>query len=134
MWTLQGKEKTQAQLDAYEKKMKFRKGKDSELKKKTISLASVIWRMIFKQEETCWIGEKAESHQCDGNRARSLEDMYSTAKSYVKDITREKVEQAINKLRTKGLINQSYCPDVQRRVHTAQNLKTTLQEIKDALK
>ncbi len=133
MWDLKGNEKSQKELDAYPRPMKFRKAEDSSLKKKTITLASVIWRMIFKQEDTCYI-VKNESHQCNGTRARSVEDIYSTAKSYVKDITREKVEQAIDKLRTKGLIGQHFCDDVKRRVHTPQNLKTTLTEVKNALK
>lgn len=134
MWDLSGNEKTQEQLDAYKMKMKFSKEDDKALKKKTITLASVIWRMIFKQENTCYIYNKGENYHCAGNKARSVEDIYSTAKTYVKDITREKVEIAIDKLKNKNLISQNFCSDVRRRVHTPQNLKTTLQEIKDGLK
>ncbi len=135
MWDLKGNEKTQEQLDAYKRQMKFSKASDKEQKKKTITLASVIWRMIFKQDGTYYeYPNKSQNHQCSGERARSVEDMYSTAKSYVKDITREKVEKAVDRLLSKNLITQHYCIDVLRRVHTPRNLKTTLQEIKDALK
>lgn len=47
MWNLSGNEKTQEQLDAYPRAMKFKKADDDAKEKKTISLASVIWRMVF---------------------------------------------------------------------------------------
>lgn len=134
MWNLSGNEKTQEQLDAYPRAMKFKKADDDAKEKKTISLASVIWRMVFLQEPTYYTAKHgSQTHQCAGTRARSVEDIYSTAKNYVKNMTREKVEEAIDKLCNANLISQHFCDTVQRRVHTAANLKITLTEVKKAL-
>jgi len=135
MWKLRGDEKTQEQLDAYVRKLKFKKSNDEAKDKKTITLASVIWRMVFLQEPTYYTDEKGyQNHQCDGSRLRSVEDMYSVAKNYVKNVTREKVEKAIEKLISAGYIEQSFCETVQRRVHTALKIKATLTDIKKVLK
>lgn len=135
MWQLKGNEKNQEQLDSYVRKLKFKKSNDDALKKKTITLSSVIWRIIFKQEPTYYcIDNNSQQLQCNTSRLRSVEDIYSVAKNYVKDVTREKVEISMEKLISAGLITQSYCSTILRRVHTPQNLKTTLQEVKDVLK
>lgn len=134
MWNLSGNEKNQQQLDAYPRTMKFKKADDDAKEKKTITLASVIWRMVFLQEPTYYTAKDgSQTHQCAGTRARSVEDMYSTAKSYVKDMTREKVEKAIDKLCAANLVSQHFCDTVQRRVHTAAKLKITLAEVKKVL-
>jgi hypothetical protein len=131
MWNLSGNEKTQEQLDAYKRKLMF--SKKSTIK--TITLASVIWRMVFKQEHTYYTAENGtQSFQCNGGRSRSVEDMYSVAKNYVKNVTREKVEIAIDKLMRGNLISQSFCSDIRRRVHSPLSLNVTLTKVKNILK
>lgn len=132
MWILQGNEKTQEQLDAYKRRLLF--VKDSPIK--IITLASVLWRMIVKREHTYYeTAPGQQSHQCDGHRARSVEDMYSVAKNYVKkEVTREDVEKAIEKLIKANLITQSFCSTINRRVHNTRSLTTKLAEFKKAMK
>lgn len=132
MWTLKGNERNQEELDNYPKPMFFSKASTI----KTISLASVMWRMIIKREDTYYRTGKGgnQEHQCTGTRSRSVEDIYSVAKNCVKGITREKVEIAIEKLIKADLIVQSYCGTIQRRVHCPKKLDAKLQDFKTALK
>ena len=136
MWILRLNEKTQEQLDDYPRAMKFATKNDQAQTKKTISLASVIWRLVIKQEPTYYKYEDGhETPQCGQAKRRSVEDIYSVAKFYMKKpASREQIERAMDILVAANYVSKIFCSVVKRRVHYPKNLQITLTQIKQALK
>lgn len=70
--------------------------------------------------------------QCYSNRARTIEDAYTIAKTYIPGITYEQVYKAVIRL-YHTYISPSFCMTVQKRVHNPCGLTVTSSEYRTHL-
>lgn len=101
-------------------------------------LAEVIYKLIAQRNShldpltrDTIIPALGNRIQCHGGSARSIDDIYIVAKSYIPGITLKQVDAAISKL--KGpTIGGWYCYDVKKRVHRS-NYGKTIQDFRNSM-
>lgn len=116
---------------------RFYPDKFEERKIKFEDLAELIYETMHKKTLTLSKYKNGSLRkQCDDSRARSIEDMYQVAKTYIPGITYEKVREAVVSLYsagTKGRLAHHYCGTVKRIVHGPYNVTSTVHDVRKSL-
>lgn len=100
--------------------------------KKPADLAELVYNMTYQRQNTMYITRDGEKLQCQGHRARSIEDYFRAAKFYKKDITLKEVFDAVKKLHGKS-IRPSYCGTVRRFVHNVVSYSSVLSDYRQQM-
>lgn len=84
------------------------------------TLRDVILNIYTRKNDTYRI-DKTGKYRIVGNfkkySNRSAQDVYLTAKSYIKDITIDEVKNTLNKLKTNGILLGNFCHTCGRMVY-----------------